>query len=135
PAWLEDSHDYLMSSDRDPIWQACIEIWLQLEKDISYYDMSSLTLPKAHLSEANPGELSHWLQTHKFDTIPDLNALPTFASQWITWWNPLQPKWRQAIQSGSLPLSIRPHESRPLPSLQKGGPNGIVTVLIGLKWW
>ncbi|KAF8230985.1 hypothetical protein L208DRAFT_1129942, partial [Tricholoma matsutake] len=132
PAWLEDSCNYLMSGDRDPIWQACIEIWLLLEKGIGYYDV------EAHPTKGSfmhPGELSHWLQTHKFDTIPNLNVLPTFASQWITWWNALQLKWRQATQSGSLPLLIGLHESHLLPSLQKGGPNRIVTVSIGLKWW
>ena len=30
--------DYLMSSNGNPIWQACVEIQLELEKDISYYD-------------------------------------------------------------------------------------------------
>lgn len=96
-----------------------------------------LIQPKVRLSEVKlrPSELSRWLQTRKFGAIPDLASLPAYATQWIAWWNALQPEWRQAKQSGGLPLAITGRESRPLSGLRKGGPNGFVTILIGLKWW
>ena len=81
------------------------------------------------------GELSRWLQTRKFGSIPNLDSLPTFATQWVAWWNALQPKWRLARESGGLSLAIMPCKSHPLPGIRKGGPNGVVTILISLKWW
>jgi hypothetical protein len=49
----------------------------------------------------------------------------------------LQPAWRKARTHGTLPVPLDP--KRPSTSniqlLLKGGPNGLLTVLIGLKFW
>lgn len=96
--------------------------------------MSSL---KARLPEAKarPTELSRWLQTRKYSHIPQLDSEQRFAEQWMAWWSALQPEWRPSKRKGGLPMAFKKNESRRLIGLRKGGPNGLVTVLIGLKWW
>jgi hypothetical protein len=60
----------------------------------------------------------------------------SFADEWLAWWNDNQPKWRQTSAAGSLPLSLSVAGAKnDLACLKKGGPAGIVTVLIALKWW
>jgi len=46
----------------------------------------------------------------------------------------MQPKWRQNQQPDSLPVPLADNGDE-LSSLKKPGPNGLVTVLIALKWW
>lgn len=96
-----------------------------------------LTGFKARLPEAKvrPSELSRWLQTRKYDNVPELECWSSFANQWMVWWSALQPDWRPSKRRGGLPVAFQKNESRRLSGLRKGGPNGLVTVLIGLKWW
>lgn len=48
----------------------------------------------------------------------------------------MQPKWRQNVTGDGLPMSLSNGKAKDdLSTLRKGGPSGIVTILIGLKWW
>jgi len=65
--------------------------------------------------------------------IPDKDV---FAMEWLSWWNTMQPLWRKNPVSDGLPLSLEVAKGKEsIQSLRKGGPSGLVTVLIGLKWW
>jgi hypothetical protein len=51
------------------------------------------------------------------------------------WWNSVQLKWHQN-PANRLPLHIASGKSKGnMSSVMKGGPSGLVTLLIGLKWW
>ena len=74
----------------------------------------------------------------KFQNIPVLEDPVAFANEWSTWWIALQPDWRkpQAGSNNVLPKPIStmaPNED--LRTLLKGGPAGLVTIILGLKWW
>lgn len=48
----------------------------------------------------------------------------------------MQPKWRRNASSDGLPMALSDGKLKDdLSALRKGGPSGIVTILIGLKWW
>ena len=47
----------------------------------------------------------------------------------------MQPKWRRVAKKGVMPLPIDAEGNQDIKSLRKGGPSGLVTVLLGLKWW
>lgn len=54
----------------------------------------------------------------------------------MAWWIDLQPEERKAASGDSLPIPIsRMPAGANIRNLRKGGPNGIVTVMIALKWW
>ena len=80
--------------------------------------------------------LSKWLQSRKYNVMPDVADRTAFGSSWCTWWLALQPKWRQEPTDGRLlgPLSLAKGNDN-LNALKKGGASGLVTVLIALKWW
>ncbi|KAF8224582.1 hypothetical protein L208DRAFT_1191678, partial [Tricholoma matsutake] len=60
-----------------------------------------------------------------------------FRLEWLTWWNAFQPAWRKSHIQGTLPGPLDPEcpSSHKVCSLHKCGPNSLLTVLIGLKWW
>jgi hypothetical protein len=87
-------------------------------------------------TKSRPGVLSKWLMTRKFQTLPNVDDIAGYAEEWLVWWNSIQPKWRQSSGDGLLPLPLSIAEKKEdIVCLKKGGPSGLVTVLIGLKWW
>jgi len=48
----------------------------------------------------------------------------------------MQPAWRKNSDASGLPVAIdKAKPKQDVSTLKKCGPNGIVTVIIGLKWW
>ena len=87
-------------------------------------------------TKLRPALLSQWMQKRKYDCIPTLADPAAFSKEWTAWWNALQPEWRKSADSGGklLPISSMTPEDN-IRTLRRSGPTGIVTVLIGLKWW
>jgi hypothetical protein len=87
-------------------------------------------------TKSRPAILSKWLTNRKFHALPDVDDVAGYAEEWLVWWNGLQPKWRQSSGEGLLPLALSTaSKKQDIACLKKGGPSGLVTVLIGLKWW
>lgn len=72
-----------------------------------------------------------------YDNIPTIENAVEFGNAWLTWWNKMQPKWRRVNAENSLPLDVNgaSEANQNLSSLKRAGPSGLVTVMIGLKWW
>lgn len=47
----------------------------------------------------------------------------------------MQPAFRKAKQPGQMPATVYRSGTQSVRDLRKGGPSGIVTVLVGLRWW
>jgi hypothetical protein len=87
-------------------------------------------------TKCRPVVLSKWLIHRKFHILPELEDIAGYAEEWLSWWNSIQPKWRRSSESGSLPSPITiASKNEDLLCLKKGGPSGLVMVMIGLKWW
>jgi hypothetical protein len=77
-----------------------------------------------------------WITKRNYQCIPEIEDLEKYVIEWHDWWMGLQPEWRWVEKTGCLPLpltSAKPNED--FANLKKGGPSGIVVLLIGLKWW
>lgn len=59
-----------------------------------------------------------------------ISDIDQFGNAMITWWNSIQPTWRQNAEG----LPLRKYDES-FACLRKGGQNGIVTVIFGLFWW
>ena len=87
-------------------------------------------------TKCRPKILSKWLINRKFHTLPDVDDVGGYTEEWLMWWNSVQPKWRQSLVTGSLPLPLSiASDKEDLICLKKGGLSGLVTIMIGLKWW
>src|SRR6266700_7416446 len=58
-------------------------------------------------TKLRPGILSKWLISRKFHALPNVDDVGGYAKEWLSWWNSVQPKWRQLSVTGSLPLALR----------------------------
>jgi hypothetical protein len=87
-------------------------------------------------AKERPALLTKWIGTRRYSNIPKIPDVQVFADEWVRWWNSMQPKWRRNATSDGLPMALSDGKPKDdLSTLRKGGPSGIVTILIGLKWW
>ncbi|KAF8955436.1 hypothetical protein BDZ97DRAFT_1598155, partial [Flammula alnicola] len=88
-------------------------------------------------AKMRPSILSKWLLNgRRYDDIPLIENVDFMADDWLDWWNAIQPKWRQAMGKGSLPLPLSAATGKDdIACLRKAGPTGMIAALIGLKWW
>ncbi|KAK0222073.1 hypothetical protein IW262DRAFT_1296666 [Armillaria fumosa] len=77
-----------------------------------------------------PAVLTVWLLNQHYNIYLGIPA--TFSTDLLAWWNTLQPGW---CHSDTGPLPLKDYSRVLNKALCKGGPNGIVTMLIGLMWW
>ncbi|KAF9549377.1 hypothetical protein CPC08DRAFT_729374 [Agrocybe pediades] len=133
-SWLEVTKEYLGKEISHPKWLECIGLWYEFEKkEASEQNTTSIRIPHNHRPEA----LKKWLAARKYNSQPAFSDNGrAFSREWLKWWNTLQPEWRQSHTEHSLPLSHEVGTAKDdLGVIRKGGPSGIMAVLVGLKWW
>ncbi|KAK0465844.1 hypothetical protein IW261DRAFT_1426994 [Armillaria novae-zelandiae] len=127
--WLTLAVGYLLDSMLGLEWQNLLVCWQDLEGLLQAQGCSPGKGCMGTLS-SRPSALSHWLLNCCYNIYPHPPA--NFSNELCKWWNTMQPGWHQN-KMGTLPLPVYDHSLDSM--LQKGGPNGIVTVLVGLMWW
>ncbi|KAK0488215.1 hypothetical protein EDD18DRAFT_1359904 [Armillaria luteobubalina] len=126
--WLPSAVQYLMDPNLGSEWLNLLAAWQVLEALISQRGSPSKGQLGANTSR--PSSLTTWLQNRHYNVYPQLPA--SFSAEFLAWWNALQPDWR-CSETGPLPEANYSCSLR--KALWKGGPNGLLTVLIGLMWW
>ncbi|KAF8805009.1 hypothetical protein BYT27DRAFT_7105558 [Phlegmacium glaucopus] len=131
--WLDLAHNYLTQEIDNKKWEECVRIWFEFEKkELSELDTSSFRMP----AKTRPGLLTKWLSSRKYRSFPVIPDKDVFATEWLSWWNAMQPQWRKNSVSDGFPLGLEVAKGKEnIQALHKGGPSGLVTILIGLKWW
>ncbi|KIL57226.1 hypothetical protein M378DRAFT_16380 [Amanita muscaria Koide BX008] len=120
--WLKNSYNCLLDGEEDSesVWSACIKKWLEFEKGLPLANLSSGRLPA---TKQRPRELSQWLARRDFSKLPQIANISIYVESLNSWWADLQV----ARSKGQADDSLQ--------HLRKGGPNGIVTLMFGLRWW
>ncbi|KAI0059393.1 hypothetical protein BV25DRAFT_1786644, partial [Artomyces pyxidatus] len=81
-----------------------------------------------------PAVVGDWLKRHRdYAKPPVIKNVPQFADAGRDWWSSMQPAWR--IDGADWPLKRAVPSGETWSEVTKGGPNGIVLVLIALVWW
>ncbi|RXW21400.1 hypothetical protein EST38_g4450 [Candolleomyces aberdarensis] len=127
--WALEANTYLRLGISDESWLKCVDLWFELEK--STFDKNS------RLTEISlcPAELGKWVSSRKkWDTAPVVTDLPAFAMQWMVWWTAMQPACRRR-EGEELPVPLEAEMKKDLAGLRRAGHNGLVVLMVGLKWW
>jgi hypothetical protein len=152
PEWLRLAYEFFTDKAAGPAWDRCVAAWFAFEGTASPDEITSVSsivakyIPPMLIqpsqsripeSKHRPKVLSQWLLTRRYSHPPEISDAAAFGLEWLTWWNALQPAWRKSRAQGTLPVPLDPKRpsSHNVRSLHKRGPNGLLTVLIGLKCW
>ncbi|KAK0458138.1 uncharacterized protein EV420DRAFT_1479892 [Desarmillaria tabescens] len=127
PVWQLQS----LASMQDPTfgddWANLLDKWNALETILSKEKSSG----KLQAPKKRPSVLAVWLDgVRSFSDLLSINDVDQFGDAMVTWWNSIQPNWRQNVEG----LPQRKY-NKTFMCLRKGGQNGIVTVIFGLFWW
>jgi hypothetical protein len=155
PNWAIAAKKYLLGTDLGAEWAGCVQGWLELEETLGYgsvsgskvctymfrfskilIDVSQAALPAV---ASRPEEWSKWVVKTRggdrpYQDPPTITDAAEFGHAFIKWWNAMQPVFRQAAEGMPRPL-YTPPATDSWASLQRAGPNGLVTVVTLLFWW
>ncbi|KAK0237353.1 hypothetical protein EDD85DRAFT_953352 [Armillaria nabsnona] len=129
--WHQESLMAMQDQSLGPTWLSLIKKWYKLESDMC--KVKATTEGKYPLGKRWPQELTKWLDRSRcFDAELFIADASRYGMQLVDWWNQLNPAWRCSNDNSGL---LKPDYSKPLKCLQKGGRQGIITVIFGLFWW
>jgi hypothetical protein len=74
-----------------------------------------------------PSQVGYWVQRSRTGT-PEIKDIATFAKEWQTWWQDINPGWHKI----SLPMLKK---DSLWEYLDVTGPNSFLSVVVCLKWW
>jgi hypothetical protein len=126
--WVVLAEGYLRRGIDNTTWSRCVDLWTELER--------TALSKNSRLTESAlwPIELSKWVSSRKWDSDPVVENLLDFARRWIAWWRAMQPScWK--VEGQDLPADLSDGMTKDMAILKKAGANGIVVLLVGLKWW
>ncbi|KAF9038754.1 hypothetical protein BJ165DRAFT_1330332, partial [Panaeolus papilionaceus] len=70
------------------------------------------------------------------DHPPSIQDPNEFGLAIVSWWNALQPSFRQSKSGLPLPLFTSPSDDQGTWLLLcRAGPNGFVSIILLLQWW
>lgn len=123
PDWLVAAEQYLNGVSTDPEWQEMVACWVKFETGIVLRGGGGSGRVGVGL---RPKEMARWLSSRNYGAVPKLKSSSGFADEWEKWWADLRKGKNGRAPDG---------EIGDLSGIKKGGPSGIVVVLIGLAWW
>ncbi|KAM6491380.1 hypothetical protein JOM56_013154, partial [Amanita muscaria] len=137
--WATLAKEHLLKLDLGEEWRSCVDAWLALEASLDYRAKTKGTLP---LTKQRPEEWTKWVSkarhgVRQYQLIPPIKDVELFGITCMKWWHKIQPHFRQ--NGGELlPLSNVTQteaDDDPWATLRKGGPNGLIVVILLLSWW
>ncbi|KAJ7027745.1 hypothetical protein C8F04DRAFT_1266695 [Mycena alexandri] len=128
PKWALDARALLEKVSADGSeWAEMVDLWWKLESS------GGFAAGKPLATKGRPAEVGWWIQRARRAT-PMIKSAHVFATSWISWWIELNPKWRGAAGSDKM---LRTEGQSGWDGLKATatGVNGLLSVLMCLKWW
>ena len=68
--------------------------------------------------------------------MPQIRDIELFGITCMKWWHKIQPHFRQnGAELLPLPNLTQTEDGNPWANIRKGGPNGLVIIMLLLFWW
>ncbi|KAG6807632.1 hypothetical protein H0H92_006876 [Tricholoma furcatifolium] len=137
PAWRYPTEAHLLMVDMGSEWTKCVNAWIALEDTLPAASRAGLAV------KSRPEEWQKWASktsngSRIYASTPAINDPLEFGYAVMAWWKSLQPEFRSTSDVLPAPSYDPPAAASPADpwlSLRKGGPNGLVAILILLNWW
>ncbi|KAG6810165.1 hypothetical protein H0H92_013029 [Tricholoma furcatifolium] len=136
--WRYPAEAYLLLSDLGPDWIKCVNAWIAVEDTLPSASRAGLAV------KSRPDEWQKWASksingSRVYTMTPAISDALEFGYAVMNWWKSLQPEFRSTSDvlpaPGYDPPAAGDGASDPWALLRKGGPNGLVAVLMLLNWW
>ncbi|KAH6907218.1 hypothetical protein BKA70DRAFT_1428181 [Coprinopsis sp. MPI-PUGE-AT-0042] len=126
PPHLASLWEYLVGISEVALWKDVLQSYLKFE---------STSPPSGSMpTTVRPSEVALWMKRHRKAATPKEVALNNFGPRVLAWWHALQPAWR-VPSATSTPATYKRDKEGSLDCLRKGGPTGVILVVIAIGWW
>ncbi|KAJ6454038.1 hypothetical protein C8R47DRAFT_940660, partial [Mycena vitilis] len=132
PEWLEKALLYLTVRDLGCHYTALLRTLVRLEESQGF-TRSHAGLPK---SKTRPKEVGVWIRGArgvKMKSLPIVVDVARYREEWYSWWEELQPDWRQRGEDGRLITGGM--YGKEWGALDCAGQNGNVSIVAALYFW
>ncbi|KAJ7725578.1 hypothetical protein B0H16DRAFT_1736105 [Mycena metata] len=109
-------------------WEGMINLWWNIESAGGFAAGKKLSTTN------RPTEVQWWIQRARKGT-PPIKDPAAFAGSWTRWWCGLNPTWRRGDGGIDAMLKEGGGEEGEWDALDVRGVNGLLSVLMCLKWW
>ncbi|KAJ7079710.1 hypothetical protein B0H15DRAFT_787676 [Mycena belliarum] len=130
PAWFVGARTVLLKVDLGLHFDALISVWTRLEY-ASRFEQGPTKLPATH----RPKEIMRWISGRRASAPPKVTDTAVYAVQWQTWWDSLQPEWRQKGRDGKWASEEYGGGGSEWGELYQWGVNGSLSLLASLYCW
>ncbi|KAJ7029316.1 hypothetical protein C8F04DRAFT_907643, partial [Mycena alexandri] len=130
PKWAADAHVTLLAGGGGEVWTKLVNLWWDYEKAARF-----LGPAKGKGTAIRPKEVSGWINRARTGgPSPAIIDVYSFASRWWAWWVEINPAWR-ARTGGVVMKRLAKEGEGDWGSVASTGPNGMLNILICLRWW
>ncbi|KAK7029472.1 hypothetical protein VNI00_014505 [Paramarasmius palmivorus] len=135
PVWFQMASKYLRDADLGTKYVELVNEWEKLEADSGWKSNNGM------VSTCRPKEIDQWRtavgRAERFTLVkePKLQTqekLEFFGESVWQWWCAMQPQWRVIVDGRTQPFQ---QFGREWHTLNRRGPNGLVLLLVTVKWW
>ncbi|KZP06502.1 hypothetical protein FIBSPDRAFT_902743 [Athelia psychrophila] len=112
-------------------WTDSINLFMELHQLSGFPETHRDVSFPPHIN-IRPQEIGKWMTSHRKWADMLISDVPAYAVTWWAWWNVLQPsEWVSPDGMTSLP----PMYDMDWACLRKAGNNGLLLVVVALRWW
>ncbi|KAJ7693270.1 hypothetical protein B0H16DRAFT_1751590 [Mycena metata] len=132
PGWAMDAKKVLETGEMDDIWNTLVGLWWEKEKVCGFAG------PTRGYTEGRPIQVSEWVRyARKALVKPAIDDVEAFGQKWWEWWILMNPNWRErsSFAPRTHPRLEQTAGGEEWGAVDYSGPNGILNVLICLRWW
>ncbi|KAJ7607446.1 hypothetical protein DFH06DRAFT_1018521 [Mycena polygramma] len=136
PNWLRDSIKVLTHQDLGLHYRSLVETLLRIEERFGFDDNPRLGVS----TEGRPKELGKWVNAargtrSKKPYDAEIKDVDDYARRWGSWWDSLQPAWRQRGTEGNWKVYPAYEPAWEWGSLSSYGTNGCLSLVASLYFW
>ncbi|KAJ7666861.1 hypothetical protein DFH06DRAFT_984501, partial [Mycena polygramma] len=132
PDWLQKALPYLAARDLGCHYTSLLKTLVRLEESQGF-EKEHPGLPK---SKKRPKEVGVWIRGArgiKMKSLPTVDNVVAYGDQWYSWWDELQPAWRQRGEDGRLITGGK--YGTEWGHLDCAGQNGNISIVAALYFW
>ncbi|KAJ7430883.1 hypothetical protein B0H11DRAFT_2262784 [Mycena galericulata] len=133
PPWLRDGIQWLSATDLGCHFASLLVALINLEGKYGYEKDNRGQLPAI----GRPSQVHSWIKggRYRMKFPPTIGNVAAYASEWWTWWDTLQPAWRQRGQDNRWTVGGTWGMADEWDPLEAPGPNGCLSVVAALYFW
>ncbi|KAJ7018157.1 hypothetical protein C8F04DRAFT_977733 [Mycena alexandri] len=127
-----DAKKALETGKTERVWETLVDLWWNKEQARGFVG------PSRGFTEGRPIQVAEWVRyARKAPVKPPIDDVEAFGQMWWEWWVMMNPNWRAhtSFEKRTHPRLEQTAGGEEWGAVDFSGPNGILNVLICLRWW